>query len=131
MSEPERPTKTVLVADDEAGVRALVRIALESDDVNVLEAGDGQVALEIARSECPDLIILDVAMPEIDGFEVCRAIKSDPTTRGCHVVMLTAMARRQDHEEGIAAGADDYLTKPFSPRALTELAERVLSVASE
>ena len=122
--------RKLLIADDEAGVRSLVRMTLEADSYTILEAADGDEALEIARREHPDLIFLDVMMPGTDGVEVCRAIKADPRTAGTTVIMLTAKAQDADREQGLAAGADDYFTKPFSPVSLMMKVEEVLAGAA-
>jgi len=110
--------RTLLIADDESGIRSLVRMTLQRDQYQILEAADGEQALALAREHRPDLVLLDVMMPGLSGFEVCRALKDDPATANATVVMLTAKAQDSDRAEGIAAGADDYFTKPFSPIAL-------------
>lgn len=119
--------KKILLADDEPAVRRLVTATLADESrYQILEAGDGVEALNIARAERPALLLLDVNMPELDGFEVCRALKADPATRDIVVVMLTALAQPTDRERGLAAGADGFFTKPFSPLALLEKVEEVL-----
>jgi two-component system, OmpR family, phosphate regulon response regulator PhoB len=115
----------LLIADDEPAVRALVQVTLEGDDYQILKAADGVEALEVARAEHPRLILLDIMMPRPDGLEVCRQLKSDPFTKDILVVMLTAQAQERDRDQGLAAGADDYFTKPFSPLALLNMVERV------
>jgi len=118
--------KKVLVADDEPSIRSLVRMTLESDDYEILQASDGEEALSVAREERPELMFLDVMMPKMTGFEVCRRLKDDPSTASIHCVMLTARTQTSDEAEGIAAGADDYFTKPFSPLALLRKVDEVL-----
>ncbi|MGH2768114.1 MAG: response regulator transcription factor [Candidatus Methylomirabilales bacterium] len=120
-------TKKLLIADDEAGVRSLVRMTLESESLEILEASTGHEAIELARSESPDLILLDVMMPGLSGFDVCRALKGDRATAGIPVVILTARAQASDLEDGEAAGADDYFTKPFSPVALMRKVDEILA----
>jgi CheY-like chemotaxis protein len=115
----------LLIADDEPAVRALVHATLEGDDYLILEAGDGMEALEVSRSEHPRLVLLDIMMPRLDGLEVCRRLKRDPHTREIVVVMLTAQAQERDRDRGMAAGADDYFTKPFSPLALLRMVEEL------
>jgi two-component system alkaline phosphatase synthesis response regulator PhoP len=115
----------LLIADDEPAVRALVRVTLEDDEYRILEAGDGVEALQLVRAENPSLVLLDIMMPRMNGLEVCRIIKSDPTTSGTVVVMLTAQAQQRDRDRGLAAGADVYFTKPFSPLALLDLVAQV------
>jgi CheY-like chemotaxis protein len=117
--------KKLLMADDESGVRSLVRMTLESDDYEILEASDGNQALELAREHQPDLLLLDVAMPGMSGFDVCRLLKEDPETQQIKVIMLTARAQQMDVEEGQKSGADDYFTKPFSPVALMRKVEEI------
>jgi CheY-like chemotaxis protein len=120
-------SKKILLADDEEPVRALVAATLMADGrYLLLEAENGEQALEIARTEKPDLIFLDILMPLMDGLEVCRRLKTDPETRGLTIIMLTALAQEADMERGREAGADGYFTKPFSPTALLQKAEEVL-----
>jgi CheY-like chemotaxis protein len=115
----------LLIADDEPAVRALVHATLEGDGYVILEAADGEEALEVARAELPALVLLDIMMPRLDGLEVCRRLKADPGTSGIVIVMLTAQAQDRDRQRGLAAGADDYFTKPFSPLALLDMVERL------
>jgi len=120
-------TKKILIADDEESLRLLVHATLEDEAHQILEAADGVEALEIARREKPDLILLDVIMPRMDGLEVCRRLKRDPATSHIPIVMLTVMGREEDREKGLLAGADHYLRKPFSPLQLLYLVETLLS----
>jgi len=113
----------LLIVDDEPAVRALVHATLEGDDYVILEAADGAEALELSRCEQPSLVLLDITMPRLDGIEVCRQLKADPDTRGIVVVMLTAQAQERDRDLGLAAGADEYFAKPFSPLALLNMVE--------
>jgi two-component system alkaline phosphatase synthesis response regulator PhoP len=115
----------LLIADDEPSVRALVRVTLEGDADTILEAADGVEALETARGEHPRLVLLDIMMPRLDGLEVCRTLKGDPATTDIVVVMLSAQAQERDRDRSLAAGADDFVTKPFSPLALERLVARV------
>ncbi len=110
--------RRLLIADDEPGIRSLVRMTLETDEYEITEAGDGKEALEAARRVLPEVILLDVMMPKLTGFEVCKALKEDPATKEIVIVMLTARAQDGDRSEGEASGANDYFTKPFSPVAL-------------
>jgi DNA-binding response OmpR family regulator len=109
---------TVLVADDEPHLLRLVKFRLEREGYNVITATDGDAALELARSEHPDLCVLDVMMPKRSGFEVLKALREDESHRGMKVIMLTARAQDRDVDAGFSLGADDYLTKPFSPQEL-------------
>lgn len=118
--------RKLLIADDEEGVRRLVRMTLESEDYEIIEAADGADALDRAREQKPELVFLDVMMPEMSGVEVCKELKSDPGTSGITVIMLSAKAQEADREAGMEAGADDYFTKPFSPLALLTKVDQVL-----
>ena len=121
-------TKKVLLADDEEDVLMLVSATLGGDDrFNLILARDGEEALARARNDNPDLIFLDVMMPKMDGFEVCKALKSDNATNHVKVVMLTATAQELDKAKAEEAGADFYFTKPFSPTALLNKVEELLS----
>lgn len=117
--------RRLLIADDESGIRSLVRMTLERDSYQILEASDGEEAIAMAREHHPEVVLLDVMMPGLSGFDVCRALKGDPTTAEATVVLLTAKAQESDRAEGIAAGADDYFTKPFSPIALLRKIDEV------
>jgi two-component system phosphate regulon response regulator PhoB len=117
--------RKLLIADDESGIRSLVRMTLERDAYQIFEASDGEQALALAREHHPEVVLLDVMMPKLSGFEVCRALKDDPSTAEATVVMLTAKAQDSDRQQGIAAGADDYFTKPFSPLALLRKIDQV------
>jgi CheY-like chemotaxis protein len=117
----------ILLADDERIVRTLVTITLGQDSrYTLLEAVDGYEALALARSERPRLLLLDINMPGLDGYEVCRALKTDPETHPISVVMLTARTQDEDRSRARAVGADGYLCKPFSPLALLEKVEEIL-----
>jgi DNA-binding response OmpR family regulator len=117
---------TVLIVDDEPNIVQLVRITLEDNRVQVLEAADGTTALDRAAAFRPDLILLDIDLPDVSGLEVCRRLKEDAELAKTKVVMLTAAAQRDDVARGLAAGADDYLTKPFSPVRLLSLVEQLM-----
>ena len=122
-------TRKVLLVDDEEGILSLVSATLGGDDrYGILLARDGEEALAIARRDKPDVILLDIMMPEMNGFEVCRQLKSDPATSSIVVVMLTAVAQDADRCRGQQVGADDYFTKPFSPTALLNKVEEVLGL---
>lgn len=117
---------TILVVDDEAPIVDLVRFTLEDADVRVVEASDGAEALVLARRIKPDLVLLDVHMPKLDGLEVCRQLRREPDFARTPIVMLTASGQQADRSSGLSAGADEYLTKPFSPLALLALVEAFL-----
>ncbi|HEY2995161.1 MAG TPA: response regulator [Methylomirabilota bacterium] len=117
---------TVLIADDEPHVVELVRVTLEDERVRVVEASDGAAALELAAELDPELIFLDVNLPDMSGLEVCRRLRKQSRTACAHIVMLTAAAQQDDVARGLAAGATHYLTKPFSPVRLLSLVESLL-----
>ena len=110
----------ILIADDQTPMRQLVRMTLETGRFDILEAGDGSAALELARREVPDLVFLDWTMPGMPGVEVCRELREDPRTAAIPVVMLTARTLEFDRAAAREAGVSDYMTKPFSPVALLE-----------
>ena len=120
--------KKILIVDDQPEVRELVEVTLRIGAYDILQAGSGDQALAIARAEHPDLMLLDVMMPNssVDGFEVCRQLKSDPATRDITIVMLTARGQEKDIQTGKQAGADDYFIKPFSPLQLMSKVEEVM-----
>jgi putative two-component system response regulator len=105
----------ILVVDDQPVIRQIARSTLQSQGYEILEASNGEDALDIAREELPDLVLLDVRMPGISGLDVCRTLKRDPNTSHIKIVMLTGELLEEDREEGLREGADEYFTKPFSP----------------
>jgi len=122
---------TVLIADDEQHIRLLIEQTLEELEdagVELQTASDGETALDMVRNQRPGLVFLDVMMPKLNGFEVCRAIKGDVALAGTTVVMLTAKGQAYDREEGLASGADRYLTKPFDPDELLDVARAALGI---
>ncbi|WP_249998093.1 response regulator transcription factor [Actinoplanes sp. M2I2] len=119
----------VLVADDDADIRDLVAFKLEQAGFEVIAVEDGQAAVEQARDRQPTLAVLDVSMPGLSGIDVCRKLRADPSTAGILIIMLTARVQEQDVEGGFSAGADDYVTKPFSPRELVSRIQSLLSRA--
>lgn len=123
--------KRVLVVDDERHIVRLVQVNLERQGYEVITAYDGVECLEKAKSEKPDLIVLDVMMPRMDGFEALQRLKSDPETSYIPVIMLTARAQDRDVLQGYQYGADLYLTKPFSPLELISLVKRVFESQEE
>ena len=117
---------TILIVDDEPNIVQLVRITLEDSRVRVLEAADGATAVACALAVQPDLIFLDVDLPDLSGLDVCRRLKEDGALTETKIVMLTAAAQADDVARGLAAGADQYLTKPFSPVRLLSLVEQLM-----
>jgi len=118
--------KRVLVVDDEPDIVTLVAYNLRKEGYAVLSAVDGGEALSIIRKSLPDLVVLDLMLPGIHGLELCRMLREDPRTRGIPVIMLTAKSEEPDRVQGLEAGADDYLAKPFSPRELIARVKAVL-----
>jgi DNA-binding response OmpR family regulator len=117
----------VLVIDDEAPIRLLCRVNLEAENMEVLEAEDGTQGLELARAEQPDVILLDVMMPGLDGWEVLHRLLEDETTKEIPIVFLTARAELRDRARGLELGGVDYVTKPFNPTELAPLVEELIA----
>jgi DNA-binding response OmpR family regulator len=117
--------KTILIADDEQLLRDLVETTLSTPEVRILQAADGDTALEMARRERPDLMLLDLVMPGRPGIEVARELLQDPATANIPIIILTGVPRDEDRKQGLALGVRAYLMKPFSP---LELLDRVLEV---
>ena len=117
---------SVLVVDDDGDVRALVVELLTRSGYHVSEAPNGREALKLLFEQRPDLVLLDISMPKLDGLELTRRLRDDPDTRALRVVLLTALAQDTDVSEGLAAGADDYVRKPFSPQDLQDRIEALL-----
>ena len=121
----------ILIVDDEAHIRSLIQQTieeLEDEGIELLTAGDGQTALELIKSEQPRLVFLDVMMPKMNGFEVCRAVKRELALNDVHIVLLTAKGQEVDRQKGDEVGADIYMTKPFDPDALLAHARQVLGL---
>jgi DNA-binding response OmpR family regulator len=117
---------TVLVIDDEAPIRLLCRVNLEAEGMEVLEAADGPSGLEMARAETPDVVLLDVMMPGLDGWRVAEELLDDDRTSAIPIVFLTARAELRDRARGIDLGGVDYVTKPFNPVELAPLVRDLL-----
>jgi DNA-binding response OmpR family regulator len=116
----------VLVVDDEAPIRLLCRVNLEAEKMEVLEAADGETGLATARAEKPDLVLLDVMMPGMDGWAVAERLLEDEATREIPLVFLTARAELRDRARGLELGGVDYITKPFNPVELASVVEGLL-----
>jgi two-component system alkaline phosphatase synthesis response regulator PhoP len=119
-------TRTILVIDDEPGIVQIARDYLDRAGFRVITAGDGNTAVRLARSERPHLIVLDLMLPGMDGLDVTRTLRQDPLTRTVPIIMLTALVEETDRLIGLELGADDYITKPFSPRELVARVRAVL-----
>ncbi len=118
----------IVVADDDADIRDLIVMKLESSGHEVFAVADGAAAVAAATADPPDLVVLDVMMPGMNGLEACRAIRAEASLASVPVILLTARAQSTDIEEGVSAGATDYVVKPFSPR---ELAARVATLLGD
>jgi DNA-binding response OmpR family regulator len=116
----------VLVADDDEDIRSLVTFRLGRSGYRVIAAGDGEEALSLALEHAPDLAVLDVMMPRLDGYELTRRLRDHETTQAMPVILLTARAQEADVARGFDAGADDYIRKPFSPQELRARVQAIL-----
>ncbi|WP_412477876.1 response regulator transcription factor [Azonexus sp. IMCC34839] len=120
--------KVILVVEDQADIRTLIRMTLELGDSEIHEADNGEAGWHMIKALRPDLVLLDVMMPgSLDGYQVCQKIKQEPSLRHTPVILLTARGQRSDFEMGRAAGADAYLTKPFSPLELIDTVDSHLA----
>ncbi len=119
--------KKILIADDRSEVVVLVKVTLEGEGYRTIEASDGREALEKIRLEKPDLVLLDILMPKMNGFEVLSQLKKDPVLKEIPIIMLTAKGQKSDQEKGKELGATGYIIKPFSPSALLERIEEILA----
>ena len=121
----------VLIADDEHNIRHILDFSLHAEGFDVIAVDNGEDAFSLAVSELPDLVILDVMMPGQGGIETCRQIKDDQRTAAIPVILLTARGSREDRDKGSQAGADEYITKPFSPAKVINVVQNFLGVASQ
>lgn len=123
MAETE---KRILVADDDPVILRLIQVNLELEGYQVLTASDGEEAVDSATAEHPDLVILDIMMPRLDGYQACERLKSAEATKDIPIVFLSAKAQQSDIEKGQTYGVEAYLTKPFDPTELLDVVERVI-----
>ncbi len=121
-------SKKVLIADDEPNIVISLEFLLRREGFDVLVAVDGEEALAKARAERPDLVLLDVMMPKMNGFDVCQALRADPELASMRVLMLTAKGRETEVSKGLGLGADSYMTKPFSTKDLVAQVRLLLGV---
>ena len=119
-------SKKILICDDEPYILESVSYIARQAGYDFITAEDGEQALELAKKENPTLMILDVSMPKMTGYEVCEQLKSDPETKDIHIVMLTARGQERDERIGMESGADEYVTKPFSPRNLRKRMDEIM-----
>ena len=124
--------KKILIVDDEVHIRTLLEQTLEEledeYDVEILSASNGEEGLEIIQEEKPDLVFLDVMMPKMNGYDVCRAVKADPELKEVKIILLTAKGQEVDKKQGLEAGAFKYITKPFDPDEILEEAKTILGL---
>ena len=120
----------ILVVDDEIYIVHILDFSLGMEGYEVVTALDGEQALERVAEQKPDLIVLDIMMPKLDGYETCKMLKADESTRAIPVILLSAKGRNVDQKIGFEVGADDYITKPFSPRKLVERINAILGQTS-
>ena len=121
----------VLIVDDEPHIRLLLEQTLEDFEekgVKIITAGNGNQALELIKKETPDIVYLDVMMPEMNGYDVCNAVKNDPTLKGVYIILLTAKGQEYDKKMGDDSGADIYMTKPFNPDVIIAKTASILNI---
>ena len=123
-------TKSILVVEDEPNIVLSLQFLMKKAGFEVRVARDGEEALAAVHDRAPDLILLDVMIPKRDGYDVCQTIRANPEWKNVYIIMLTAKGREVDREKGIALGANDYVTKPFSTRDLTEKVKQILDGVS-
>lgn len=125
-------SKKLLIVDDEAHIRMLIEQTLEDledEGVELLFADNGASALELIQDEKPDLVFLDVMMPRMNGMEVCQKVKKELGIQGVYIILLTAKGQEVDRQKGLEMGADRYMTKPFDPDEMLEVAEEILGLS--
>ena len=121
----------ILVVDDEPNIVLSLEFLMKQAGFQVRTASDGEAALAAVAAETPDLVLLDVMMPRKNGYEVCQAIRANPDWKAVRVIMLTAKGREVEREKGLALGADDYITKPFSTQEVVERVRELLAEAAD
>lgn len=120
-------TKKILIIDDQLEVRELIAVTLSAPEFTVLRASNGRDGIQIAKKQSPDLILLDISMPQYDGIATCKTLKRDDETKRIPIIFLTARQAREDVRKAIDAGGVDYITKPFSPENLHARVRKVLA----
>ena len=123
--------KRILIVDDEEDIVNVLRFRLEANNYAVLSASEGQEGLNKARTEKPDLVILDLMLPKLDGYKVCRMLKFDESYKNIPIIMFTARVQKKDEELGMKMGADAYIAKPFEPEVLLGKIKELLSKQQE
>lgn len=129
-ASPDRGNFTILIADDDAGIRSLLQATLHLDGVTLIEAANGAEAIAMARAAHPDIVLLDVMMPFLDGFEVCQRLRAAPETARSHIIILTRLDRPEYQSMARTVGANEFLNKPFSPLTLLQRIYDVLESRS-
>lgn len=124
------PAKKILLIEDEPEFRMALHMRLEANGYEVIEAEDGVAGLDMARNQNPDLILLDIMLPKMDGYKVARLLKFDAKYRDIPIIMLTARSQQSDKETGMSVGGDAYLTKPYKPREMLDAVARLLAEKS-
>ena len=124
-------SQSILIADDEPNIVISLEFLMKKANYDVRVARDGQEALRAIEERVPDLVLLDVMMPKLDGFSVCQTIRDNPDWKDVRIVILTARGRDIEREKGLALGADDYITKPFSTREVVERVRQYLGETSD
>ena len=119
--------KKILICDDDPAILRVIQVNLEVEGYDVVTAHHGEQALEVAHAEHPDLIILDIMMPRLDGYQTCEQLKAADDTKEIPVIFLSAKAQASDIEKGKSFGVEEYLTKPFDPTDLIDVVERLLA----
>jgi DNA-binding response OmpR family regulator len=125
--KPGSASKKILIVDDDPDVRTLYRLVLHQEGLDVVEAESGQEALDIIRGNAPALVLLDIMMPDMDGYEVCRRLRADPKTAQLPVLMFSAKGTGADRNTGLRVGANDFIVKSAGPRALVARIRSLLS----
>ena len=120
----------ILIVDDEPNLVLALEYLMKKEGYEIRVAADGEMAVEAAAEFRPDLILLDIMMPKMDGYEVCQRIRANPALRDVAIVMLTAKGREVEREKGLALGADHYITKPFSTREVVRTIKEILAAKS-
>lgn len=129
--EGGRAAKSILVVDDEPNIVLSLEFLMQQAGFDVRVARDGEQALNAMRERRPDLVLLDVMIPRGDGYGICKAVRANPAWRDVRIIMLTAKGRESEREKGIALGADDYITKPFSNREVVERVKELLGSTAD
>lgn len=119
-------SKRILVVDDEPNIRLSLEFLMRKAGYEVTGVDDGEAALEAVKAAAPDLMLLDVTLPKLSGYEVCEAVRANPEWKGVRILMLTARGRDIEREKGLALGADDYVTKPFATRDVVERVQALI-----